>query len=88
MAERTPSWMITEELVSEELRERFSTLTAEEFRAINEALVWYAKSRNRDIVDLMSRPELPGRERIEQFERLHSGLRKLGTRIRSPFVSA
>ncbi len=60
------------------------TLSPRELRAITEAAAWYAKYHERMIAEHADDESAVAVARREQFEHLHTGLGKLGIRLRWP----
>lgn len=78
-------WLATEETVDEETLERLAALTPRELKALVDASLWYAKYHEQSITEKADDSSAASVARREKFQDLHSGLRKLGARIRSPF---
>lgn len=72
------------ELVGDELRERFASLTAKEFDVVRDALVWHFKYMRPTITKSLDDTSMPAEHYREKFRELHSGMSKLGIRVRSP----
>lgn len=72
------------ELVDDELRNRFASLTAQEFEAVRDALLWHFNYVRPDITRMLDDNSMPARNHREQFQKLHAGMSKLGIRVRSP----
>jgi hypothetical protein len=66
------------------LLEPLEALTGHELQAITAAAAWYAKYHERMISDAADDGSAAATVRREEFEHLHSALRKLGIRIRRP----
>lgn len=59
-------------------------LSEREIAALVDASSWYAKYHERMIAELADDRSAMAVARRERFEHLHSGLRKLGVRMRRP----
>ncbi len=88
MQKQPPSWILAPELVDDEVRERFASLTAKEFQALRDALVYQFNYMRPTITRMLDDDSMPAREQREQFRQLHAGLTKLGIRVRSPLPEA
>lgn len=88
MSQQPPSWILGPELVDDELRERFASLTAKEFQAVRDALVYHFNYVRPDVTRMLDDDSMPARSHREQFQELHAGMSKLGIRVRSPLPKA
>jgi hypothetical protein len=59
-------------------------LTRGELDALLDAAAWYAKYHHRMIADEADDPSAMAVARRDRFRELHTGLRKLGVRLRTP----
>lgn len=84
MSQQPPTWILAPELVDDELRERFAALTAKEFDALRDALVYHFNYVRPDITKSLDDTSMPAKHYRDKFRQLHSGMSKLGIRVRSP----
>lgn len=83
--QRTNTWLLTDEQLDAEILEKLAALTPREYKALVDASLWYAKYHEKSVADKADDDSALAVARREKFQDLHSGLRKLGARIRSPF---
>lgn len=82
----TNTWLDADEQLDVETLEKLAALTPREYKALIDASLWYAKYHEKSVAEKADDVSALAVARREKFQDLHSGLRKLGARIRSPFA--
>lgn len=75
---------LDENLVDDDLRARFATLTNREFTSLREALAYHFSYVRPGITRALDDDSMPARLRRDDFATLHAAMGKLGIRMRSP----
>lgn len=85
MAQLPNPWPATAETLDEATLEKLAALSPRELKALVDASLWYAKYHERSVAETAGDASALTVARREKFQDLHTGLRKIGARIRSPF---